>query len=57
MVHLEATIKELNEQKVNGIKENGTGNAGSIYFSYELNSLTEGKTLYFDDFKIIKAGE
>lgn len=53
----EATIKELNEQKVNGIKANGTGNAGSIYFSYELNSLTEGKTLYFDDFKIIKAGE
>lgn len=53
----EATIAELNAQKVNGIKSNGTGDAGSIYFSYELNTLTEAKTLYFDDFKIIKAGE
>ena len=53
----EATIAEPNAQKVNGTKSNGTGDAGSIYFSYELNTLTEAKTLYFDDFKIIKAGE
>ena len=53
----EATIAELNAQKVNGIKANGTGDAGSIYFSYELKTLTEAQTLYFDDFRIGKAGE
>ena len=29
-----------------------TGNAGEIYISWEINSLTEDRVIYFDSFEI-----